>query len=115
MPYNEKLANRIRERISNLQNIEEKEMMGGLVFMYNGKMCLGIIKDELMCRIDPMLHDIEVEKIGCRTMDFTKRPMKGYILIEEAGMKSKKDFDYWVDLALDFNSKAKTTRKKQKK
>ena len=64
MPYNEKLANRIRERISNLQNIEEKEMMGGLVFMYNGKMCLGIIKDELMCRIDPMLHDIEVEKIG---------------------------------------------------
>ena len=41
--------------------------------------------------------------------------MKGYILIEEAGMKSKKDFDYWVDLALDFNSKAKTTRKKQKK
>lgn len=115
MPYNEKLANRIRERISNLQNIEEKEMMGGLVFMYNGKMCLGIIKDELMCRIDPMLHDIEVEKIGCRTMDFTKRPMKGYILIEEAGMKSKKDFDYWVDLALDFNSKAKATRKKQKK
>jgi len=112
MAYDEKLAARIRERISDLPNIEEKEMMGGLVFMYNGKMCLGIIKDELMCRIDPTLHDIEVEKYGCRTMDFTKRPMKGYIMIEEVGMKSKKDFDYWIDLALDFNSKAKASKKK---
>ena len=115
MPYNEKLANRIRERISNLPNIEEKEMMGGLVFMYNGKMCIGIIKDEMMCRIDPLLHDIEVEKIGCRTMDFTNRPMKGYIMIEEMGMRSQKDFNYWIDLALDFNSKAKASKKKQKK
>jgi TfoX/Sxy family transcriptional regulator of competence genes len=115
MAYDEKLAGRIRERISDLSNIEEKEMMGGLVFMYNGKMCLGIIKDEMMCRIDPTLHDIQVEKMGCRTMDFTKRPMKGYIMIEEVGMKSKKDFDYWIDLALDFNSKAKSSKKKQKK
>jgi TfoX/Sxy family transcriptional regulator of competence genes len=115
MAYDEKLAARIRERISNLSNIEEKEMMGGLVFMYNGKMCLGIIKDELMCRIDPAIHDIEVEKNGCRTMDFTKRPMKGYVMIEEEGMRSKKDFDYWIGLALAFNSKAKASKKKQKK
>jgi TfoX/Sxy family transcriptional regulator of competence genes len=115
MAYDEKLAARVRERISDLQNIEEKEMMGGLVFMYNNKMCLGIIKDELMCRIDPSLHDIEVEKSGCRTMDFTNRPMKGYILVEEMGMRSKKDFDYWVDLALDFNSRAKSSKKTQKK
>jgi TfoX/Sxy family transcriptional regulator of competence genes len=114
MAYDEKLAARIRERISNLTSIEEKEMMGGLVFMYHGKMCLGIIKDELMCRIDPALHDIVVEKNGCRTMDFTKRPMKGYIMIEEAGMRSKKDFDYWIDLALEFNSKAKASKKKPK-
>ena len=114
MAYSEKLADKVRERISDIPNIIEKEMMGGLVFMYNEKMCLGIIKDELMCRIDPALHDIEVEKNGCRTMDFTKRPMKGYIMIEEAGMRSKKDFDYWIDLALNFNSKAKASKKKQK-
>ncbi len=53
MPYNEKLANRIRERFATLDNVEEKEMMGGLTFMYNDKMCVGIIKDDLMCRIDP--------------------------------------------------------------
>jgi TfoX/Sxy family transcriptional regulator of competence genes len=113
MAYNEKLAARVRERISNLPNIAEKEMMGGLVFMYNGKMCLGIIKDELMCRIDPSIHNMVVEKYGCRTMDFTKRPMKGYILVEEAGMRSKNDFDYWIDLAINFNPRAKASKKRQ--
>jgi TfoX/Sxy family transcriptional regulator of competence genes len=115
MAYNETLADRIRERLADLPNIEEKEMMGGLTFMYNGKMCVGIIKGDLMCRIDPALHDESVEKRGCRTMDFTKRPMSGYILIDETGMQSKQEFDYWIDLALDFNSKAKASKKKTKK
>ncbi|MBS1669336.1 MAG: TfoX/Sxy family protein [Bacteroidetes bacterium] len=113
MAYNEKLANRIREKFSSLPNIEEKEMMGGLTFMYNGKMCVGIIKDEMMCRIDPSLHEMAVEKTGCRTMDFTKRPMKGYVMVDDSGMKSKKDFDYWIDQALDFNKKAKASKKKK--
>lgn len=85
MPYSDKLAIRIRERLADLLNIEEKEMMGGLTFMYNDKMCVGIIKDELMCRIDPAFHESAVEIIGCRTMDFTKRPMKGYVLVDETG------------------------------
>lgn len=113
MAYDENLANRVREQLVNLQNIEEKEMMGGLVFMYNDKMCVGIIKDELMCRIDPELHETAVEKLGCRTMDFTKRPMKGYVLIEDVGMRTQKDLDYWINLALDFNKKAKSSKKKK--
>ena len=113
MPYSETLANRIRERLADLPNIEEKEMMGGLTFMYNDKMCVGIIKDELMCRIDPTLHETAVEKIGCRTMNFTNRPMKGYVLIDENGMRTQKDFDYWIDLALDFNKKAKSSKRKK--
>src|ERR1700756_428472 len=108
MPYSEKLANRIRERFADLKNVEEKEMMGGLTFMYNGKMCVGIIKDELMCRIDPDDVESSLERTGCRMMDFTGRPMKGYIMIEESGMKSNKDFDHWINLALKFNHKAKS-------
>jgi TfoX/Sxy family transcriptional regulator of competence genes len=115
MAYNEKLAERIRERLSPLKNIEEKQMMGGLTFMYNGKMCIGIIKDEMMCRIDPELHELAVEKQGCHTMDFTKRPMIGYVLVEESGMKSKKDFEYWISLALDYNKKARASKKSQRK
>ena len=113
MAYNEKLADRIREKFYSLNNVVEKNMMGGLTFMYNNKMCVGIVKDELMCRINPSLHDVVVEKIGCRTMDFTKRPMKGFIMIDETGMKSKKDFEYWIDLAIDFNAIAKSSKKKK--
>jgi TfoX/Sxy family transcriptional regulator of competence genes len=114
MAYNEKLANRIRENIAHLSNIEEKEMMGGLVFMYNDKMCVGIIKDEMMCRIDPDIHEASVEKSGCRTMDFTKRPMKGYVLVDDTGMRNQKELDYWIGLCLEFNSRAKSSKKKKK-
>ena len=104
MAYDENLADRIRERLIDIEIIEEKEMMGGLTFMVNEKMCVGIIKDEMMCRIDPELHETVVEMTGCRTMDFTGRPMKGYVMIDETGMQSKKEFDYWINLALDFKT-----------
>lgn len=114
MAFNERLANRIRERLANLPDIEEKTMMGGLVFMVNGKMCIGIIKDEMMCRIDRSFHETAIEMRGCRTMDFTKRPMIGYVLIDETGMKTDADFDYWINLCLDFNKYAKASKKKGK-
>jgi TfoX/Sxy family transcriptional regulator of competence genes len=113
MAYNEKLADRIRESICEIPKVEEKQMMGGLTFMVNGKMCVGIIKDEMMCRIDPAIHETEIEKQGCRTMDFTKRPMKGYVMVDDSGMKSKNEFDYWINLCLEFNSKAKSSKKEK--
>jgi len=113
MPYSEKLADRIRERLAEVKKVKEVKMMGGLTFMVNGKMCVGIIKGDLMCRIDPELHNESIEKTGCRTMDFTKRPMPGFIMIDESGTTSKKMFDHWLNLALDFNSKAKATKKKK--
>jgi len=112
MSYSEKLADRIRARLAGLRHVEEKPMMGGLTFMYNGKMCVGVIKDELMCRIDPALHAQAIARKGCRTMDFTNRPMTGYVLVDESGMKSKADFEYWIELALDFNKRAKASKKK---
>jgi TfoX/Sxy family transcriptional regulator of competence genes len=113
MAYDEKLAGRLRNRLSELSNVEEKQMMGGLTFMYNGKMCLGIIKDEMMCRIDPDIFEEVLERNGCREMDFTGRPMKGYVMVDETGMKSKKDFEFWVGLALEYNKKAKSSKKKK--
>ena len=113
MSYNEQLANRIRESLADLPVMEEKKMMGGLVFMVNDKMCVGIIKDEMMCRIDPGFHEKAVEMQGCRTMDFTKRPMTGYVLIDDSGMRSKKNFDYWINLALSYNEFAKSSKRKK--
>jgi TfoX/Sxy family transcriptional regulator of competence genes len=113
MAYNTTLAGRIRNRLNTLENVEEKEMMGGLTFMYNGKMCIGIIDDEMMCRIDPGLQDAALAKKGCRVMDFTGRPMKGYIMVNDEGMKREADFEYWINLCLDFNKKAKASKKKK--
>lgn len=114
MAYSEQIAQRIRERLADLRNVEEKTMMGGITFMVNGKMCVGVIKDEMMCRIDPELQETVVEKQGCRAMDFTRRPMIGYVLIDDSGMRSKADFDYWIDLSLSFNPKAKASKKAKK-
>jgi TfoX/Sxy family transcriptional regulator of competence genes len=113
MAYDEKLADRIREQLVNLPVIEEKQMMGGLAFMVNDKMCVGVIKDEMMCRIDPEFHQTAVEITGCRTMDFTKRPMKGWVLIDNNGMRNQKEFEFWINLALEFNPKSKPSGKKK--
>ena len=114
MAYDEKLAARIRKKLASLHPVEEKKMMGGLTFMYNDKMCVGIFKNELMCRIDPEFHAEAITKPGCRTMDFSNRPMIGYVLIDESGMKKEKDFNYWIGLSLEFNKKAKSGKKKKK-
>jgi TfoX/Sxy family transcriptional regulator of competence genes len=115
MSYNEKIAERIREALSDIPGLEEKQMFGGVCFMVNDKMCIGVMKDEMMCRIDPCLEETVLEKNGCRPMDFSGRPMKGYVYVSEEGMKSKKDFEYWVSLCLEYNPKVKASKKKAKK
>lgn len=113
MAYDTNLADRIRERLADLPVVEEKEMMGGLTFMVNDKMCIGIIKDEMMCRINPDFHETAVEMRGCRTMDFTKRPMRGYVMVDETGIKTQKELDFWVRLCLDFNRISRSSKKKK--
>lgn len=81
--------------------------------MVNGKMCVGILKDDLMARIDPAIHDEALQKKGCREMDFTGRPMKGFVFVGPEGTKGS--LDYWVNLALDFNNRAKPSKKRKKK
>lgn len=114
MAYSEKLANRVREALLHRRKVEEKKMMGGLTFMVDSKMCVGILGDDLMARIDPKVYDSALKKIGCREMDFTGRPMKGFVFVSEEGYKSKKNFDYWINLALDYNKKVKLSHKSKK-
>ena len=113
MAYSETLANRIREQLADLPGVEEKEMMGGIVFMYHEKMCVGVMKEELLCRIDHNLYEEAIEQPNCRPMEFTGQPMKGWILVDQAGIKSKEAFNYWIDRALDFNARAKKSKKKK--
>src|SRR5688572_8043442 len=102
MAYDEKLAGRVRSalKIKSTLQLEEKQMMGGLTFMVNGKMCLGILKEDLMARIDPIEYESALQKKGCRQMDFTGKPVKGYVFIGVSGTSNKKDLDFWIGLAL---------------
>ena len=114
MGYNEKLANRIREALAHLPKVEEKKMFRGLTFMVNGKMCVSVSGDEMMCRFDPALQEEVADKKGFRPMIMKGREYKGYCYISEDGIKSKKDFNYWIGLCLDFNKRAKASKKSKK-
>ncbi len=114
MAYNTELSDRIREALLDLPRVEEKEMFGGMCFMVNDKMCVGVMKDEMMCRIDPAMKEVLLEKEGCRPMTMGGKTMNGYVLVAEEGMKTKKAFDYWIALCLEFNPLAKASKKSKR-
>jgi len=115
MAYNEYFADRIRLVLKDKGiSFFDKKMMGGLTFMVDDKMCVGILKDNLMARIDPEIYEDALTRKGCREMDFTGRPMKGFVLIEPEGIDMDEDLEYWIQLALDYNPKAKSSKSKKK-
>jgi len=114
MAFSETISDRIREALASQKDVEEKYMFGGVCYMVNGKMCVGVVGDEMMCRIHPGQEEAALSRNGCRPMDFTGRPMKGYVYVSEAGMKRKADFEYWINLCLDYNAIAKASKKKGK-
>jgi TfoX/Sxy family transcriptional regulator of competence genes len=111
MAYDERLAERIREALVARRDVEEKKMMGGLAFMVSGKMCVGIIGDELMARIGPAEYDAALTRRGCREMDFTGRPMKGYVFVGSEGIRTKGALAAWIDLALRYNKSLPAAKK----
>lgn len=115
MAYNETLSDRIREALADVPCVSEKLMFGGICYMVNDKMCVGVAEDEMMCRIGPDQYEAALERRGCREMVFTGKPMKGYVFVSEDGMRSQKDFQYWIDLCLAFNPLAKASKKKTNK
>jgi TfoX/Sxy family transcriptional regulator of competence genes len=115
MTFDETLANRVREMIHETHtNTEEKRMFGGLCFMVNNKMCVGVESGRLMVRFDPSLTDQLMEKEGVHPMDFTTKVMKGYAFVDIGVLRTKKQLAYWLGLALAYNAIAKTSPKKKK-
>lgn len=112
MAYDIKLADRIRAYLVDIPNleIEEKKMFRGLTFMVKGKMCVSVSGENLMCRFDPKLQEEVAERIGFQTMIMKGKEYKGYCYISPDGFKAKRDFEYFVNLCLDFNKKAKSSK-----
>ena len=121
MAYDTYLAERIRQVFSDQRcTVHEKKMMGGLCFMLNDKMCCGIHfskkkeTDLLMVRIGEEIAQKVSSREGCLPMDFTGRPMKGYIFVEPSGYDLDEDLNFWIDLCIAFNPMAKASKKRKK-
>jgi TfoX/Sxy family transcriptional regulator of competence genes len=111
MAYDETLADRVRAELTR-QGVQfvEKRMMGGLCLMVAGKMCLGILGDRLMVRLDPAIYEEALTRPGCGPMDFTGRPMRGFVFVTSEGMKTNRALKRWIDLALEFNPRAASSK-----
>ncbi|MGA9648220.1 MULTISPECIES: TfoX/Sxy family protein [Pedobacter] len=111
--YNEILANRIAEKLMDLPDVEEKIMFGGIVFMVNGKMCIGVSKEDMMLRINPKALENLDNKNGWKQMTMGSKLMKGYILVSEDVLNRNDELDFWINLALEFNPIAKASKPKR--
>ena len=102
MPYNEELVERVRGVLAKKRNVGERKMFGGLTFMVRGNMACGVENDRLMVRVGPDAFDDALGQPHARPMDFTGRPMKGFVFVEPAGLKKDKDLKAWVQRGVDF-------------
>lgn len=116
MAYSEVLAERVRAGLRAAgARFEEKRMMGGLCFMVDAKMCVGVDQERLMVRMDPERYEQALERPGCVPMDFTGRPMRGFVFVNAPGLATEALLRSWLELALEFNPRARSSRTSAKK
>ena len=116
MAYDEKLADRIRRAIGPRDDVTEKKMFGGVAFLLDGKMFCGIVKDDLMVRVGPLRYEAALAEPNVRPMDFTGRPMNGYVYVGPGGSRTVRAIAKWVEQGAAFvaaldGGKARNRRK----
>ncbi len=102
MAYDESTADRIRNFLTRSSEIVEKKMFGGTAFMLRGNMCCGVIDKKMMLRVGPEQYEKALSRPYARKMDFTGRPMKGFVYVEPAGFASEKHLKEWIRMATDY-------------
>jgi len=104
MAFDEGVAQRVREVLSENKNITEKRMFGGIAFMLSGNMCIGVVRDQLMLRVGPDQYDKLLKIKYVKKMDFTGKAMKGFIYLQPEGFTEDDDLAIWLEKALSFVS-----------
>ena len=102
MAFDETLADRIRRRLARRKNIEEKKMFGGIGFLLNGNLLVGVRKDSLLVRLVPEQSDEALKEAHVRAFDITGRPMKGWLLVEPEGVEEDDQLKDWIERATRF-------------
>jgi TfoX/Sxy family transcriptional regulator of competence genes len=112
MAYDEGLAERIRSALDGERGCTEKKMFGGVAFLLRGKMFVGIVKDDLMVRVGPDGYEAALKSPFARPMDFTGKPMAGYVYVSPAGTVDDEALAGWVRRGLKFASTLPKSEKK---
>src|SRR5439155_6864133 len=102
MAFDERLADRIRGSLGRRKGLVEKKMFGGVAFLLNGNMCVGVHKSDLIVRLAPEATDAALARAHTRRFDLTGRPMKGWILVEQGGLKTDAQLSKWVQVAAKY-------------
>jgi TfoX/Sxy family transcriptional regulator of competence genes len=102
MAYDENLAARIRKALGKAPGITEKKMFGGLAFLDRGLMFTGVSGSTLMARVGKELYEDSLARDHVRVMDFTGKPMAGYVFVDEPGFSTEEDLRFWLKRCLDF-------------
>lgn len=102
MAFDEGLAERLRQLLKRRRGVAERKMFGGLAFMTHGRMFVGVVGDSLMARVGPGAYESALRKAHVREMDFTGKPMKGYVFVDPGGLESDADLERWVAECLGF-------------
>jgi TfoX/Sxy family transcriptional regulator of competence genes len=114
MAFNEYLVDRVSQFFREKSiYFDAKKMFGGVVFMVDEKMCVGVMKDQIRARIHPDIYEESLLIEGCRSMDFTKKRMKGFVYLSDDAIDLDDNLHYWLQLALDFNPLAKASKKRK--
>jgi TfoX/Sxy family transcriptional regulator of competence genes len=100
--YNEELAERVRELLADRTDVEEKKMFGGLTFMVGGQMCCGVLKGDLVVRIEPTDFESLVAQPHVRPFDFTGRPMQGIVYVDNNALSAPEALRMWVQRGTDY-------------
>lgn len=115
MAYDTGLADRIRGIVRGRKGITEKEMFGGVAFLIDGKMFIGIVKNDLMVRVGADRHEEAMAKAHARLMDFAGRPMRGYVYVAPPGCATAAALAAWIDWSVEVGRAAKASAKKRAK
>lgn len=102
MVYDEKLANRIRKVLATRKGVTEKKMFGGLAFLLRGRMCCGVLNDDLVVRVGPKLYTAALANPHVRPMDFTGRPLTGFVYVAPSGLKTGAPLAKWLRDATEY-------------
>jgi len=111
MSCDAKLARRVRRALVKLEGVAEIKMMGGLCFTLNGNMCCGVVHNDLVVRVGPQGYSEALEQTYARPMDFTGRPLRGFVFVEVGGTRTDAALARWLGRGIDFASSLPVKKK----